>query len=97
MIYDLNKKIKTKSNYLKVLGNGNQTKPYSDVEEIISCLIYFTKIKFSGSINYFNIGKSDDGIKVKEIVKILLKKKKIQKDTNLPENKIWMERRCSIL
>ncbi len=79
VIYDLNKKIKTKSNYLKVLGNGNQTKPYSDVEEIISCLIFFTKIKFSGSTNYFNIGNSDDGIKVKEIVKILLKKKKSRK------------------
>lgn len=79
VIYDLNKKIKTKSNYLKVLGNGNQTKPYSDVEEIISCLIFFTRIKFSGSINYFNIGNSDDGIKVKEIVKILLKKKKSRK------------------
>ena len=36
---------------------------------------FFTKIKFSGSTNYFNIGNSDDGIKVKEIVKILLKKK----------------------
>jgi UDP-glucose 4-epimerase len=74
IIYDLSKKIMTKNKHLKVLGNGQQRKPYSHVNEIIKCMIYVIKKKHNKKVNYYNIGTNDSGIKVKNIVHLLLKK-----------------------
>ncbi len=74
VIYDLSKKIMAKNQNLKVLGNGQQRKPYSHVSEIIKCMIYVIKKKHNKKINYYNIGTNDSGIKVKNIVHLLLKK-----------------------
>ena len=52
-----------KNKYIQVLGNGEQQKPYSHVNEIIDCM-YFFKKKFKRRINFFNIGSNDDGVKV---------------------------------
>ena len=79
VIYDLSKKIISKNQYLKVLGNGQQRKPYSHVSEIIKCMIYVIKKKHNKKINYYNIGTNDSGIKVKNIVHLLLKKFRIKK------------------
>jgi UDP-glucose 4-epimerase len=77
IIYDFNKKRKNKSNIFPVFGNGEQKKPYAIVSEVIDCMLYINhKINRSISVN---IGPDDKGIKVKEIVKIFLKKFSIKK------------------
>ncbi len=73
IIFDFINKIKRNQNILNVLGNGNQQKPYSDVSEIIRCMIYIKNLSFKNYVNYFNIGTRDKGIKVKEIVNIFIK------------------------
>ena len=74
IIYDFIKKISYNKKILNVLGDGNQQKPYSDVLEIIKCMIYIKNKKFLKNINYFNIGTNEKGIKVREIVDIFLNK-----------------------
>ena len=74
VIYDLSRKILSPAKYLKVLGNGEQCKPYSSAKEVIDCMMYFIKIKNSNLVNFYNIGTSDKGVKVKEIVRLLIKK-----------------------
>jgi len=73
IIYDFIKKISYNKKILNVLGNGNQQKPYSDVLEIINCMIFIKNKKFLQNVNFFNIGTNDKGIKVKDIVDIFLK------------------------
>ncbi len=73
IIYDFIKKISYNKKILNVLGNGDQQKPYSDVLEIINCMVFIKNKKFLQNINYFNIGTNDKGIKVRDIVNIFLK------------------------
>jgi len=73
IIYDFIKKIRYNKKILNVLGNGDQQKPYSNVLEIIKCMIFIKNKKFLHNVNYFNIGTNDKGIKVKDIVDIFLK------------------------
>ena len=68
LLFDMKNKIFSKKKYIQVLGNGEQQKPYSHVSEIIDCMFFFLKKKFKKKINFFNIGSSDDGVKVKYIV-----------------------------
>ena len=91
IIFDFINKIKINKKILNVLGNGNQQKPYSDVSEIIKCMIYIKKLSFKNFVNYFNIGTSDKGIKVKEIVNIFLKNLNFT-ITPIYQNKKGMER-----
>ncbi len=74
LLYDMKKKILSKNKFINVLGNGEQQKPYSNVEEIIKCMIFFKNKNFKDKINYFNIGFQEKGMKVKEIVKIMTQK-----------------------
>ena len=39
LLYDM-KKINSKKKFLQVLGNGEQQKPYSHVNEILKCMIF---------------------------------------------------------
>ena len=71
---DLSKKILSNDKYIKVLGNGEQRKPYSSANEIIHCIMYITKKKHFNLVNFYNIGANDKGVKVKDIVKLLIKK-----------------------
>ncbi len=73
IIYDFIKKIRYNKKILNVLGNGDQQKPYSNVLEIIGCMIFIKNKKFLQNVNYFNIGTNDKGIKVRDIVDIFLK------------------------
>ena len=73
IIFDFINKIKFNKKVLHILGNGEQQKPYSDVSEIIKCMIYIKNLNFNDFVNHFNIGTSDSGIKVKDIVKIFIK------------------------
>ena len=88
LLFDMKKKILGKKNFVQILGNGKQQKPYSHVNEIIDCMIYLSKKKYKKNFNVFNIGTSDNGIKVKDIVLIMLKKYQIKKKIKYQNSKI---------
>lgn len=73
LIFDMKKKINSKKKYIQVLGNGEQQKPYSHVDEIISCMMFVKNKKYKKRMNVLNIGTNDKGIKVKDIVIRMLK------------------------
>lgn len=66
IIYDLINKLKKNPKELEVLGNGKQQKPYIYVEELIDGMI-FIEHHAQESLNYFNLGASDQGVTVKFI------------------------------
>ena len=75
VVFDLANKIKNKKiKHLQVLGNGKQCKPYSHGSEIVDCMIYIKDKTQKDFVNYFNIGNNDKGVKVEEIVNLLIKK-----------------------
>ena len=74
VIFDLSRKILLNTKILNVLGNGEQCKPYSSVDEIINCMMHIIKLKNKNLVNFYNIGTNDKGVKVKDIVKLLVKK-----------------------
>jgi UDP-glucose 4-epimerase len=79
ILYDFRKKFLSKQNVVQVLGNGNQKKPYSFSSEILDSMKYISNLNFKTYINYFNLGPKDNGIYVKDIVKIFKKKFKLKK------------------
>ncbi len=91
LIYDMRKKILSKKKYIQVLGNGNQQKPYSHVEEILDCIFFLKKKIFKKKLNYFNLGSNDKGITVKEIVKKIVKRYNSKKKIKFEKTKIgWL-------
>jgi UDP-glucose 4-epimerase len=79
ILYDFYNKYKKNNKVLRILGDGNQRKPYCHVKEIVKCMYFLSKKKF-----YFDtllIGPNDNGIKVKKIAKIF--KKATQKNIKL--------------
>ena len=86
VIFDLHKKLQIKSKYLNVLGNGEQQKPYSHVDEILDCMIFIKNKKFKDKLNHFNIGTNDSGMKVKEIVNMLLQESRSKKHIKYEKN-----------
>lgn len=91
LLYDMKKKIFSKDKYIQVLGNGEQQKPYSHVSEIINCIFFLKKKKFLQKLNFFNIGTSDNGVKVKYIVDKMVKKFKSLKKIKFERKKIgWV-------
>jgi UDP-glucose 4-epimerase len=73
LLYDLPRKINHELNQVEILGNGNQKKPYLNVDDLITLIYRINKIS-SKKINLFNLGPNDDGIKINEIIKMYLKK-----------------------
>ena len=88
VIFDLSRKILLNVKELNVLGNGEQQKPYSNVDEIIDCMLYLIKIKNNKLINFFNIGTNDKGVKVKDIVKLLVHRFNYKKRVIYEKSKI---------
>ena len=88
ILFDMKKKVEAKSKFIKVLGDGNQQKPYSYVDEILKCMNFIKNIKTVNRIDYFNIGNDDKGIKVKSIVKKIIKKYKSKKQIIFEKKKI---------
>ena len=70
VIFDLVNKLK-KDKVVKVLGNGNQQKPYVHVSELISCMIYLMMKKTKH--NLYLLGPNDKGITVKKIANLIKK------------------------
>ena len=85
VIFDLAKKINN-NKILKVLGNGNQKKPYAHVKEIIQCMYYLINKK-KLSYNTYLVGPGGDGTKVKTIVNTLKKYFKMKNKKVLYEKK----------
>jgi UDP-glucose 4-epimerase len=74
IVHDFFKKFSNnKKKYVQVLGDGSQKKPYAYSEEIIKCIRFFIKNNSKQFVNYYNIGPTDLGITVKNIVKIFSK------------------------
>ncbi len=68
-VYDFCKQLFNNSNYLKVLGNGNQKKSYLHVDDCINAIIHSVK-KSKKKINIFNLG-TNEYITVKQSIRII--------------------------
>ena len=68
-VYDFCKQLFNNSNYLKVLGNGNQRKSYLHVNDCINAILISLK-KSKKKINIFNLG-TNEYINVKQSIKII--------------------------
>ena len=73
ILFDFIKKISKNKFTLKVLGNGSQTKPYLHVNDLIKGFLLILK-RSNKKYNLFHIGPYDEGISVKNIVKIFISK-----------------------
>ena len=71
VIFDLIKKVKKKINYLDVLGNGTQKKPYAEVKDLIKLFLSYLKNNNRG-IKKINLGQNDDGVTVNFIANYLI-------------------------
>ncbi len=69
VLYDFIHKLKSNPNLLRILGDGNQLKPYIHVEELIRAL-EFLRRKITDGVSVFNIGP-DDRISVREIAELV--------------------------
>ena len=70
IIFDFLAKVKKNKNTLKVLGNGEQKKPYLYVEELLEIIYKIMNLKHKSNLNIYNISPDDNGIKVKDIARI---------------------------
>jgi len=73
--YDFKRKLLKNSKFIKVMGNGTQKKSYIDVNDVIEATILAFK-KQSNKFSIYNIA-NDDQITVREILKLVVKKLKI--------------------
>lgn len=84
VIHDFLIKIDSNKNELNVLGDGNQSKPYMYVKDIVDAIIFIFK-NAAERINVYNVGPKDS-TKVSKIAEILLEeygaKRKIVYGTN---------------
>ena len=71
VVLDFYNKLKSNSLLLEVLGDGNQSKPYIVVDDLIDG-IFFAFKKSQNEVNYFNLG-SEGSTNVKFIAKTVLK------------------------
>ena len=84
VILDFFKKIKI-NGFLDVLGNGTQKKSYLHVKELINAMNFINN-KSNDNINIINIGNNDNGITVKEIAELVVKKYDNEIKINYGEN-----------
>lgn len=76
VIYDFYKKIKKNKNILHVFGDGNQTKPYIHVNDIVKGAFFCFK-KSKNNLNFFNLATSGH-TKLKSIINFFLKEMKLK-------------------
>jgi UDP-glucose 4-epimerase len=82
VIKDLFNKLILKPEFLYVLGDGNQSKPFMHVEDLVKAMIYLNNQE--NLFEIFNLGPSDDNIKISNISESL-------RDTFSPNTKILYE------
>ena len=78
VIHDFLIKLDKNKDILHVLGDGNQTKPYMYVKDIVDAIIFIFK-NSSERINTFNVGPKD-ATKVSKIAQILLEESLTKRD-----------------
>ncbi len=78
VIHDFLIKIESNKKELHVLGDGNQTKPYMYVKDIVDAIIFIYK-NSAERINIYNVGPKDS-TKVSEIAQILLQECSTQRE-----------------
>lgn len=71
VVFDLLNKLKNNPNELEVLGDGEQTKPYLHVQDLIGAMFCIVD-NSNKPYNLYNIGPTTTTTKVKDIVRILL-------------------------
>lgn len=76
VIYDFIKKLKQNSKILTILGDGNQTKPYIYVKDLVEAIIDFMDIIESG-VEIYNLGVSG-ATSVKKIADIICEELKLE-------------------
>ena len=79
LLYDLPRKIDFEKKMVNILGNGLQKKPYYYVKDLVDSMVEISN-KTKKFIDVFNLGPSDDGIEINNIVQLFLNK-------NFPEVK----------
>jgi len=83
IFYDMRKKFLNKKKIVKVLGDGNQKKPYMYCNDLIKILLNNKKDKSS----IMNIGQKDNGITVKQILLLFKKHLKSKKKVKFGKTK----------
>jgi UDP-glucose 4-epimerase len=71
VLYDFKAKLKSNSKVLEILGNGEQTKPYLHVDDLLKVLIRAIARSRVQVFTELNIGPGDD-LRLKELVEIVL-------------------------
>jgi UDP-glucose 4-epimerase len=71
VLFDLLSKLKNNPEYLEVLGDGTQQKPYLHVSELLDAML-FVRDRASDSLNCFNIGPEDEGTTVRAIAEAVV-------------------------
>ena len=71
IVFDLLSKLKNNREYLEVLGDGTQQKPYLHVSELVDAML-FVRDRASHSVNCFNIGPEDEGTTVRAIAEAVV-------------------------
>ena len=71
VIHDLIRKLDNDKENLEVLGDGNQSKPYLYVKDLVECFLYIME-HTQDNINVFNIG-CEDNVSVSTIAELILK------------------------
>jgi len=74
-IYDFINRLKANPKILEVLGNGEQTKPYLYVGDLVNAMIEIWE-KTADKVNYFNIGVETRS-KVKEMAEMVVEEMKL--------------------
>lgn len=72
VIVELLARLKTDRRRLRVLGDGNQRKPYLHVGELVAAMLYIWE-RAPGRLACFNIGPADEGTTVAEIAAAVLR------------------------
>jgi UDP-glucose 4-epimerase len=71
VLYDFKAKLKSNSEVLDVLGNGEQTKPYLHVDDLVKVLIRAIRLSKIEMFTELNIGPGDN-LRLKKLVEIVL-------------------------
>ena len=72
VIFDFYNQLKIQKEVLEVLGDGNQTKPYIHVNDLVDIMIKL--VTLGDSLEVFNIAPNDEGISVKAIAEAVTTK-----------------------
>lgn len=89
VIFDFYNKISKQKKILKVLGNGNQKKPYALAGEVVNALINIP-VRNKNRFDIINLGINDNGVKVKYIAEQFKKVFEVKKISYQKKRMGWV-------